>query len=257
MAKTTRRAASKAEALAGTLRLAIASGEFPANSLLPGEVELMEQHNISRPTYREAIRVLEAEGLLTVERGPRGGTRVLRPTIEPIARQIGFYFQMQRMTLGEVMDYRLQTEPAAVHHIVRARNFDAIEALRACMVEQRAAISRNDPAEVAIAYNELDDEFRRTLVKHSGNGITEVFGEILDEVMTRHLENRAHATRSAEEDLAGRYEAGVGTKMKLIRRAEAGDAEEAANVWRLYLNAYRERIEEMGRDRINLMPVAC
>ena len=73
MAKTTRRAASKAEALADTLRLAIASGEFPANSLLPGEVDLMEQHNISRPTYREAIRVLEAEGLLTVERGPRGG----------------------------------------------------------------------------------------------------------------------------------------------------------------------------------------
>lgn len=257
MVRGIKRSASKAEALADTLRLAIASGEFPANSVLPGEAELMERHSISRPTYREAIRVLEAEGLLVVERGPRGGTRVLRPTIEPIARQLGFYFQMQRMTLGEVMDYRLQTEPAAVHHIVSENVMEGLEALKECTQRQKAAISNPDPKAVALAYNQLDDEFRRIIVRHSGNGITEVFGEILDEVMTRHLENRAAATRSAEEDAAGRFDAGVGTKVKLLRRAEAGDAEGAATVWRLYLNAYRERIESTGRNQINLMPVAC
>ncbi|MDK1685066.1 FadR/GntR family transcriptional regulator [Acinetobacter terrestris] len=61
------------------LGLKIVSGEIPENEKLPSEAELCEEYQVSRPVFREAIRVLNAKGL-TYSR-PRIGT-VVRPKEE-------------------------------------------------------------------------------------------------------------------------------------------------------------------------------
>jgi GntR family transcriptional repressor for pyruvate dehydrogenase complex len=47
----------------------IVSGEFPPGSTLPGELELTAQHEVSRMTVREAVKTLEAQGVVRIERG--------------------------------------------------------------------------------------------------------------------------------------------------------------------------------------------
>ena len=61
------------------LGLKIVSGEIPENAKLPSEAELCEEFQVSRPVFREAIRVLNAKGL-TYSR-PKIGT-VVRPKDE-------------------------------------------------------------------------------------------------------------------------------------------------------------------------------
>jgi len=62
----------KAAALAAdSVRRRIVRGELKADDLLPSEQELLRQFGISRPTLREAMRILETEGLIAVKRGTR------------------------------------------------------------------------------------------------------------------------------------------------------------------------------------------
>ena len=62
-----------AELVANRIRRAIVTGKLMDGQSLPSESRLMEEFQVSRPTVREGIRVLESLGLVTVGRGARGG----------------------------------------------------------------------------------------------------------------------------------------------------------------------------------------
>ena len=69
-----------AELVAADLRRRILSGELEERAILPKQDDLLTEFGVSLPTLREALRVLEAEGLIRVQRGKRGGALVCRPT---------------------------------------------------------------------------------------------------------------------------------------------------------------------------------
>src|SRR3954462_6580915 len=64
-----------AELVAGELRRQIVSRDLAGGDALASEADLMTRFGISRPTLREAFRVLESEGLIGVRRGAHGGAR--------------------------------------------------------------------------------------------------------------------------------------------------------------------------------------
>src|SRR4051812_11362165 len=76
-------------AVAERLRGQIVSGQRKAGGKLPLESELLVQFKVSRPTIREALRILEAESLILLGRGARGGATVLGPTVERAAQYAG------------------------------------------------------------------------------------------------------------------------------------------------------------------------
>jgi GntR family transcriptional repressor for pyruvate dehydrogenase complex len=70
---TVMRAPKTGELIATHLRRQIVRGELLPGETLPAESQLMEQYGVSRPTLREAFRILESETLISVRRGSRGG----------------------------------------------------------------------------------------------------------------------------------------------------------------------------------------
>lgn len=82
-----------AEIVASRIRNAVIRGELTDGDMLPAEAQLMEEYKISRPTIREAIRILESEGLVVVSRGARGGSRVVKPDWHIVARSAGTTLQ--------------------------------------------------------------------------------------------------------------------------------------------------------------------
>src|ERR1700744_2696952 len=77
-----------AELLAARIRGQIIRRELKEGDALPAESELMERFGVSRPTLREAIRVLEMESLLRMRRGSRGGALVTAPDPPVAARAV-------------------------------------------------------------------------------------------------------------------------------------------------------------------------
>ena len=135
-----------AELVAAHVRRRIVRGELKEGDALPPESALMDEFAISRPTLREAFRILESEGLITVRRGARGGARVQIPTSEVAARYAGLVLQHRGTTLADVLDARVIVEaPAAGIVAGRRDRAKAAAELRRWLEEHPDA---DDPAAV-------------------------------------------------------------------------------------------------------------
>src|SRR5690349_3670465 len=75
-----------AELVAARIRRQIVDGDLPAGTGLPPEAELVARYGVSRPTLREAFRILESERLVTVRRGVKGGALVQSPSLDVATR---------------------------------------------------------------------------------------------------------------------------------------------------------------------------
>jgi DNA-binding FadR family transcriptional regulator len=112
-----------AELISESLRRQIVQGELNEGDALPSETALMEQFGVSRPTLREAFRVLESEALIEIRRGAHGGARVKGPDSTVAARYVGFILEHAGATLRDVFDARslIESECAGLRRAVGQR----------------------------------------------------------------------------------------------------------------------------------------
>src|SRR2546430_9641849 len=104
----------KPQQIADELRSLIVNGQLDEGESLGREPDLVERFGVSRPSLREALRILEAEGLITVVRGVLGGVIVHQPNERMTARTAALVLQSRNVTLGDVHQARSVIEPAAV-----------------------------------------------------------------------------------------------------------------------------------------------
>ena len=96
--RPTTRNREKPELIADELRALIVSGELSEGDSLGHEPDLVERFGVSRPSLREALRILEAEGLITVVRGVLGGVIVHEPDERMTARTAALVLQARNVT---------------------------------------------------------------------------------------------------------------------------------------------------------------
>src|SRR5215203_671764 len=123
------RSPKTAELVAGTLRRMVVDGQLKDGDFLPNEAELMAHFGVSRPTLREAVRVLESERLVEVRRGSRTGGRVRVPGPEIVARPAGLLLELSGATISDVMTARSGVEPMAVRLLTEAGSTKAFDEL--------------------------------------------------------------------------------------------------------------------------------
>lgn len=106
--------------LADDLRERILQGEFPVGTSLPPERELVAQTTMSRTTVREALRILEVQGLLTIRTGRTGGAFVRQPDSDSVASSVELLIRGRQVRMVDLLETREAIEPqcaglAAVH----------------------------------------------------------------------------------------------------------------------------------------------
>jgi GntR family transcriptional repressor for pyruvate dehydrogenase complex len=100
------------DVLATELRERILSGEYPEGTPLPPERELVVQTHLSRTTVREALRILEVQGLIRIKAGRAGGAFVQRPGEESVASSLELLIRGRQIRLASVHETRAAIEPA-------------------------------------------------------------------------------------------------------------------------------------------------
>ena len=123
---TTRRAErtrlrEKPQQIADELRQLILSDKLSEGASLGHEPDLVKRFGVSRPSLREALRILEAEGLISVVRGMLGGVIVHKPDQRMTARMAALVLQARNVSLADVFEARSLLEPAAVRLIASSR----------------------------------------------------------------------------------------------------------------------------------------
>ncbi|GAA5092073.1 transcriptional regulator NanR [Microbacterium yannicii] len=130
-----------AESIAADLRKRILRSESD-NVPLPRQDDLTAQYGVSGPSLREALRILEAEGLITVRRGKFGGAYVHKPSWSSAAYAFGLSLQGQGVTVADLAATILTLEPmCAAACAARAdRGETIVPALEASLTETEAHI---------------------------------------------------------------------------------------------------------------------
>src|SRR5579859_3121675 len=142
---TVMRAPKTGELIATHLRRQIVRGNLRPGETLPAELQLMEQFGVSRPTLREAFRILEAETLISVRRGSRGGAKVLPPDASVAARYVGVLLQMQGATINDVYEARMISEPPCARLLALHRTDEDIEKLNQVVEALKAEVAARKP----------------------------------------------------------------------------------------------------------------
>lgn len=100
-----------AEMIADILRDQIVSGDLKDGALLPKQEDLLEEFKVSKPSLREATRILETEGLVTVRRGNLGGAVVHRPMPHTAAYMLGLVLESRQVPVSDLAASLRYIEP--------------------------------------------------------------------------------------------------------------------------------------------------
>jgi DNA-binding FadR family transcriptional regulator len=237
-----------AELVAAHLRRQIVRGELVEGDALPPEAVLMEQFGVSRPTLREAFRVLESEALISVRRGAHGGARVHRPDGHVAARYAGLVLEHRRTTVADVQHARTALEAPAVRRLAESPDAAVLVQLRAALTEAAAAIDgrgpRGDYGEDGAADPRASlGGFHHLLVELAGNQTLAV----IDSMLRHILLHTAAGHQPAEGDrpdgfgpghgveARGRWAAHQDAHRRLVELIERGEPDEAEALWRQHL----------------------
>lgn len=126
------------------VRLLLRQGRLRPGDRLPSERELCERFGVSRVTVREALRVLEAGGLVEIRVGARGGAFVTTPTSQQVGAGLADLISLSPLTSAEVTEARLVFELGIVPLVVERATEEDLDDLRRLCDDHAAALDRGD-----------------------------------------------------------------------------------------------------------------
>lgn len=182
-----------AEIIADTLRQRILEGQLADGQLLPNQEHLVSEFTVSRPSLREALRILEAEGLITVQRGNVGGAVVHLPQARHAAYTLALVLQARHARLDDVGNVlkRLEGTCAGLCAARPDRVDQIVPILRDC--NARAAVSLDDE----MSYVGATADFHRNMVNCCGSETMRLIVGSLESMWLSHVHAWAKTTTQA------------------------------------------------------------
>jgi DNA-binding FadR family transcriptional regulator len=230
---TVTRAPKTAELIAANLRRQIVQGQLRPGETLPPEVHLMEQFGVSRPTLREAFRILETESLIGVRRGSRGGAQVLDPDPRVAARHVGLLLQLRGTTIHDVYEARTLTEPLCARLLAERRTERDVVDLRDRVASIGAELSLPGGTDPLVA-SRSTYSFHELLLQRCGNKTLGVQGAVLADIVHTHLSQvLTRLDRTAET--AHGLRRTLRSFERLVDLVEGGDADAAESHWQAHM----------------------
>ena len=205
------------EQVAADLRTRIARRELTAGQRLATEEELLEEYGAARNTLREALRILESEGLLEVRRGRSGGVFIAHPGVEQLARGFAVRLMLDETSIGDLYDARQYIELALVEQLARTRSSRALATLDHAIGVAAEAAEAGDAHEFGRAAAFVHE----TIIIEAGNHTLATVARMMHELAER--------TYSALMPNQERMRRAVRSYRRLYSYIEARDPESAVD----------------------------
>ena len=206
---------------------AIVTGEISVGSQLASERDLMVQFGVSRPTVREALRILQSMGLIASRPGMRGGPLVLAPSSQTLTRSFRAMVGTDAMNVADLVEYRILLEGTTSRLAALRHTDEQLARIESAIRRMEVGADANSDD-----FADADLEFHEAIWAASGNSVLEMSGQavssVLHQVMRRdsagdHHDNReklenARIDRALYEAIAARDSNEAG---RIARRAIA------------------------------------
>jgi DNA-binding FadR family transcriptional regulator len=153
------------EQVSTKIKSLIFKGILKPGDKLPSETELARQFDVGRQTIREALRILELSGFLTIQRGATGGPIISDTISDAINNSFLDAIQMKTVTIDELTVARLEIEKVVLSHAINNADSSDIEHLRENVLKAKEKVEGN-----VQAFSE-NVEFHRLLAQTSKNHV--------------------------------------------------------------------------------------
>jgi len=195
---------SKAAHVAHLLLERIMAAKLKPGSSFATEAELLSQFNVSRPTLREGLRILESQGVLDVRPGPGGGIIVGKPSIDLLAHGLSVFLRLHEVPFVTVIKARELIEPALAYEAAVNGTDEDFAELEASIVRMKALNAQSDQE----AFLEENRVFHGVIARASGNKVLEVFWQTISILATGEhhgirysVGNQAHVIKAHQRIL--------------------------------------------------------
>jgi GntR family transcriptional regulator, transcriptional repressor for pyruvate dehydrogenase complex len=221
-----RRIPKAAEIFAEEIKRQILGHGLETGSALPSESELIANSGLGRASVREAIRLLESEGLIEIRRGALGGIFVREPDGTALTRSLALVMTMSKAPLRDLCSYRKMVEPPAASLAAESADQAGRDAL--------LALAQHVPE---FGYtNEVD--FHVQVAMLSGNHFLQVLLMVPNELLRAHLAHEKIDSDDVEE---------ANQAHRSIALAIAkGDGVKAGRAMIKHLDSFERRLDKMG-----------
>src|SRR6201987_4467169 len=215
-----------AEIVADELRRQVIDGEPSDGHLLPRQELLVEQFNVSLVSLREALRILETEGLVSVRRGNRGGAVVHAPAKASAAYMIGLLLQSDTVPLAYLGTALQELDPICA--ALAAKRPDRGEMLVPKLKELNEAMAEH--IEDGARFTEIGGQFHDEIIRGCGNHTMIAVVGSLETLWSGHLNMWAkEPAAGGESPWMSRRGIVFPIQTKLREATGPGDAERAQN----------------------------
>ena len=203
-ARSTATYLSKAQQVAQELLARIVDSKGVAGQTFATEAELLRQFDVSRPTLREGIRILEAQGVLEQRPGPGGGLVIRKPSLDMLALTLSIYLRFNDVPFLPVLQAREIIEPALAAEAAEAGSEEDFREMEESIKRMKTQQPDQDQA-AFIAENRI---FHGIVARASGNKVLETFWGAISLLAHGELHgmrytsgNRMHVARAHQQIL--------------------------------------------------------
>lgn len=224
---------------------AVFAGDLKPGQRLPSERDLMSQFGVSRSTVREALRVLQAGGMIRSRAGDPRGPEVLPVSPATLHKSMSRLARSDGLSLVELLQFRMLLEGSAYLLAARMRTEEQLAEMDAAMRAMSEGVERGYPE-----FGRADVAFHEAVARATGNPLIVVCSEVVRGVVLDLIEDKlAHA-----EDRRTLMRAWLDHHAEVLRAMRDGDGERASRLARraLYDN-YAEYVPEP--ERAMLLPL--
>ena len=166
---------SKAEHVAQQLLDRILEAKLEPGSTFATEAELLSRFNVSRPTLRESLKLLESQGVIELRPGPGGGIVIREPSTDLLAHGLSVFLRLNKVPFVTVIKAREVIEPALAYEA-------AVNGSEQDFAELEASIARMKALDLQAnqeAFLEENRVFHGVIARASGNKVLEVFWDTI------------------------------------------------------------------------------
>jgi GntR family transcriptional regulator, transcriptional repressor for pyruvate dehydrogenase complex len=214
----------------------IVQEHFSAGDRLPSEPELIERFGMAKGTIREAMRILEAQGLVKSRTGPGGGTFVHEVSKERARALLGNYFYFKNLTIRDIYDLRRVLEPELAAALAGKLSEDILGQLEAIIGEySEPARSLDEEREQHVA----SLRFHALLADQSENPL---LGFLIDFMVNMLSDLTVYRKLYSPPNLE-LWERGKAFQIELIDALRIGDADTARLVMRDHMATAQKLME--------------
>ncbi|WP_137120078.1 FadR/GntR family transcriptional regulator [Segeticoccus rhizosphaerae] len=208
---------------------ALAQGELKPGERLPSERELVTQFGASRSTVREALRVLESNGVVRSRPGDPNGPEILPFSTQGLTKQITRLTQVDEVGLGELISFRMILDGSANMLAARLRTQDELASMEATIEVMRETIDLGYEE-----FSEADVAFHDAIARVSRNSLIQVCNQVVRGVVLSLISDKISRSRNSKALMRQ----SLHHHEEVLEAIRAGDGPAAARISRRNLYDY-------------------